>query len=172
MRYVAKVKMSNYIIKTKKGKDEVIDILKANTHELNEKSMGKLEWSNPITKKYFCGKIDENNFKLKRCYDTLKMDYRSLIKGYITQNENETEISIRMTPSNGFIFFYAFILVLAILLCIVCREELLESIRREAYFDLVLIFCLVVLLPIIMMMSVFYIEKYTTIKKFKMLLLN
>ena len=163
--------MSNYIIKTRKGKDEVIDILKANTHELNEKFMGKLEWSNPNTKKCFCGKISENNFKLKRCYDTIKMDCRSLIKGNIIQNESETEISIKMTPSNGFILFYGFILVLFILLFIVCSEELLESIRREAYSDLVLILFLV-LLPIIMMIVVFYIEKYTTIKKLKMLLLN
>ena len=98
------------------------------------------------------------------------MDCRNLIKGNVTQNESEIVISIRMTPSNGYIFFNGFLLMLFILLCIVCREELLESIRREGYFDLILIFCLVVLLPIIMFIVIFYIEKYTTIKKLKKLL--
>lgn len=99
--------MNKMYIKTKKSKKEIIDIINANTYELNDKYMGKFEWIIPdVTEKYlFCGKIKDNHFILKRHYSYYKMDFRSLIRGRITETDGETIISISITPANGFILF-------------------------------------------------------------------
>lgn len=165
--------MNKMYIKTEKSKKEIIDIINANTYELNDKYMGKFEWIIPVvTEKYlFCGKIKDNHFILKRHYSYYKMDFRSLIRGRITETDGETIISISITPANGFILFYGFIIMLFILLHIVCRDKVIESIKKGVFFDFnqILLFSMM-LIPVIVFIMVFYMEKYTTMKKLKELL--
>lgn len=61
--------------------------------------------------------------------------------------------------------------MLFILLHIVCRDKVIESIKKGVFFDFnqILLFSMM-LIPVIVFIMVFYMEKYTTMKKLKEIL--
>lgn len=87
-----------FIIETNKSKDEILQIIRDNTH-IRTSVFGFLEGNT-----YFEGKVSENSFKICRCIH-YRNSFLPLIIGTIEAHEYGSTINIRMRTAISVIVF-------------------------------------------------------------------
>ena len=91
----------NFIIETKKSKDEILQIIRNNTYittSVFDFSKGD---------KYFAGKVSENSFKIFR-HIHHKNSFLPLMIGTVEENDYGSTIKIKMRMATFVTFFYLF----------------------------------------------------------------
>ena len=110
-------------IKTPKSKNEIINILKENTHE--DIPLLKAVYDDNVFKKYFRGVISEDSFKLQRCTRG-QISLFPLVYGNIKESRDGTEINIKIKRYKAVNIFFGFwfsgLFVLSLLITIVATR--------------------------------------------------
>lgn len=105
----------NSIIESLKTKEEIVNILKENTHE--DISLLKAIYDDNIFKRFFRGIISDDSFKIQRCVRSQR-GLVPLIYGNIEETKEGTKINIKIKRYKGINIFlgvwFSFLMLLFI----------------------------------------------------------
>ena len=112
-------KLSNNIIKTRKSKNEVLEIIRANTDNRKIETVFSLEsgLQTQSTDKYFYGKVEGDSFELCRIIK-YRNSFCPILFGKVEENGNETSININTRLDKNVKIFVTIWFVIVVIMCI------------------------------------------------------
>lgn len=160
-------KLSNNIIKTRKSKNEVLEIIRAKTDNRKIETMFSLEsgLQTQSTDKYFYGKVEGDSFELCRIIKH-RNSFCPILFGKVEENGNETSININTRLDKNVKIFVTIWFAIVVIMCIAFPFFNFKAYTDIPFFVNYIPYYMLVCGGIALLI-IYNIEKNMAIKKFK-----